>query len=337
MSIKAKSLKSIMRGKNNIDTAESEIDKIDKKILNGVSNIKKSKQKTQIIEKKSGKSSKSTNPSKLMNPTKLTKIIDSTDSDSVELTDIMIEDINLNQLIYPCKDVILYTRVTLLPHQINNDLYINLKKNLIDKIEGKCIKDGYIIKIYKILEYKNGIIEPENFSGSAIYDIKYLAKICVALKESTIIAKITSYITNANLILAEFGPIIKIILAKNKRDLNEKNFIIGNDKSILHQTTQRKIGMNDYVKIQLKSIKFHHNDTVIKCMGYLDDIAYPEDIEKYAYMEENTPKIHMQKYNEINSTIHFNDDNEQENKNIDDSLTRNQIDTLSVKNNKMSI
>ena len=73
MSIKAKSLKSIMRGKNNIDTAESEIDK---KILNGVSNIKKSKQKTQIIEKKSGKSSKSTNPSKLMNPTKLTKIID---------------------------------------------------------------------------------------------------------------------------------------------------------------------------------------------------------------------------------------------------------------------
>jgi hypothetical protein len=44
--------------------------------------------------------------------------------------------------------------------------------------------------------------------------------------------------------------------------------------------------MNDYVKIQLKSIKFHHSDTVIKCMGYLDDIAYPEDIEKYSYNKE---------------------------------------------------
>ena len=325
---KAKSLQSIIRGKNNIDTVKSEIDKIH---LNGGSNVKKTKEKTQTTEKKSTKSGKSSNSgksSKLINPTKLTKIIDSPDSDSVELTDIMVEDINLNQLIYPCNDVILYTRVTLLPHQINNDLYINLKKNLVDKIEGKCIKDGYIMKIYKIMEYKNGIIEPENFSGSAIYDIKYLAKICVALKESTIIAKITSYITNANLILAEFGPIIKIILAKNKRDLNEKNFTIGNDKSILHQTTQRKIGMNDYVKIQLKSIKFHHNDTVIKCMGYLDDIALPEDIEKYAYKEENGPKVYTQKNNEINSMIYFNDDNAQEDKNIEESL---QV------NNKMSI
>ena len=323
---KAKSLKSIIRGKNNIDTAESEIDNID---LNGGSNIKKTKQKTQTIEKKSSqltnssKLTKLTNSSKLTNPTKLTKIIDSPDSDSVELTDIMVEDINLNQLIYPCNDVELYTRVTLLPHQINNDLYINLKKNLVDKIEGKCIKDGYIMKIYKILEYKNGIIEPENFSGSAIYDIKYLAKICVALKESTIIAKITSYITNANLILAEFGPIIKIILAKNKRDLNEKNFTIGNDKSILHQLTQKKIGMNDYVKIQLKSIKFHHNDTVIKCMGYLDDIASPNDIEKCAYKDDNGPKVKMQTHNEINSTIYFNDDD-------------TQIEILPA-NNKMSI
>lgn len=244
------------------------------------------------------------------------KIKDMTDSDSIENTETKIIDINLNKLIYPCKDLILYTRVVLNPHQINNELYLNLKKNLMDKIEGKCIKDGYVIQIHKIMDYKNGVIEPENFTGSVIYDIKYFAKVCMALKESTIVAKIVSFIPNANLLLAEFGSIIKIILAKNKRDLNEKNFIIGNDKSILHKATQKKIGINDYVKIQLKSIKFHHNDVVIKCMGYLDDIAYPDEITEFANKDEH--KIYTQKNNN-QTMIYFNEDNEQEDKNIENS------------------
>ena len=41
-----------------------------------------------------------------------------------------------------------------------------------------------------------------------------MAKICVALKETTIIGKITEYIPNANFALAEFGNIIKIIFVK---------------------------------------------------------------------------------------------------------------------------
>ena len=265
-----------------------------------------------------------------------TKVKQTNDSESIDSAETISENIKLNQLINPCKDVELYTRIVLLPHQINNDLYINLKKNLIDKIEGKCIKDGYIIKIYKIIEYKNGIIEPENFTGSVSYDIKYLAKICIALKESTIVAKITSNIINANIILAEFGPIMKIILAKNRRDFNEKKFIIGNDKSILHIPTQKKIGSNDFVKIQLKSIKFHHNDTVIKCMGYLEDLAYPEDITDFAYYEENSQNI--SKNNDMNTTIYFNEDNEQEDRNIEKSELSNLVETTKVdRNNKMYI
>jgi DNA-directed RNA polymerase subunit E'/Rpb7 len=314
MSSKQKLLKTIIR--TNTDNVDTETET-------------KSKSKSDLKGGSKSKKSTVSNVSK-----KTTKQKDTTESDSIDSTEMMTENINLNQLIYPCKDVILYTRVMLFPHQINNDLLINLQKNLIEKIEGKCIKDGYIIKIQKIMAYKNGIIEPENFTGSAIYEVKYLAKICVALKESTVVAKITSYIPNANLVLAEFGPIMKIILAKNRRDLNEKNFIIGNDKSILHIPTQRKIGLNDYVKIQLKSIKFHHNDTVIKCMGYLEDIAYPEDITKFSYQEENEQK--MEKNNESNTTVYFNEDNEQEDKNIENSILNNPVDIVQVKkDNKM--
>jgi len=187
------------------------------------------------------------------------------------------------------------------------------------KLENRCIKDGYIIKVHKILEYTNGIIEPENFTGSAVYDVKYVANICVALKESTIIAKIITYIPSANLILTEFGPIIKIISTKNKRDLNTKNFSIGNDKSILHIPSQKKLGSGDWVKIQLKSIKFRQNDTVIKCMGYLDDIPSIDDIEKYSYKYENNK--FGEKELETKGTIYFNEDNEQEENNIEQSLS----------------
>jgi len=242
----------------------------------------------------------------------------SEESTSEESLDYTSSIIKLNELIYPCKDEILYTRVILYPHQMNHDLYINLKKNLIDKIEGKCIKDGYIIKVYKILEYVNGIIEPENFTGTAVYDVKYLAKICTVLKESIIVTKISSYVPNANFALADFGPIIKIIFTKNERDINSKVFTIGNDKNIIHIPTQTKLEVNNYVKIQIKSIKFYLNDTIIKCMGYLDNIATVDEIEKYAYRDEF---MKLTKNGEEQNSIYFNDDNEIEEKNIDKSFT----------------
>ena len=269
--------------------------------------------------------SKSTSKSlkSIIKPKKLSNIKETSESsDSIESTEYNPSNIKINDLIYPCKDEILNTRVILHPYQMNNNLYVNLKKNLIDKFEGKCIKYGYIIKIYKILEYTNGIIEPENFTGSAVYDVKYLAKICVALKESTIVAKITSYIPNANFVLAEFGSIIKIIFTKNERDLNTRNFIIKNDKSLISISSQKKIGINDYVKIQLKSIKFYQNDTVIKCMGYLDDLATDDEINKFYYQDDNT--LRDINYTEMQSSIYYNDDNDIEDTNIEESINQHQ-------------
>jgi len=260
----------------------------------------------------------------------------STKSESVESETTSSEEyknVNINELIYPCKDAILQTKVMLYPHQMNNDAYINLKKNLIDKVENKCTKDGYIMKVYKIVEYKNGILEPENFTGSAVYDIKYLAKICVALKDSTIIGKISSYFPNGNFAIADFGPIIKIILTRDKRDLNTNIFSIGNDKSIIHNLTQKKIGVDDYIKIQLKTVKFFQNDTIIKCIGYLENLPTIEEIEKFAYKPDDNNKIN----NEPNKqkTIYFNDDNEVEENNIEKSLINQKTEEVNIekKNN----
>jgi DNA-directed RNA polymerase subunit E'/Rpb7 len=270
------------------------------------------KQSARVVGDKDNKVSKSKSSKK-------DKVL-STDSVTSDSPDFMTSSaIKLHDVIYPCKDKELYTRVMLKPHQMNDDLYLGLKKNLIDVVEGKCTKDGYVVKVYKIVEYKNGVIEPENFTGSAVYDVKYLAKVCSILKETIIVAKITSYVPNAGFALADFGPIVRIIFTKNERDINSKIFMIGNDKNIFHILTQKKLAVNDYVKIQIKSIKFSPGDTVIKCMGYLDNLADPEEIDLYAYKDDI---LKQAKQNDNLASVYFNEDNEIEDKNIDESFSK---------------
>ena len=261
-----------------------------------------------IIRPNKNTKSKKTSTTSTLSTTTNTSSTDTESSESIEFTS---QNIKINELINPCKDKILYTKIILNPNQMNNDIYMNLKKNLIDKLEGKCITDGYVIQIYKILEYTNGIIEGENFTGAAVFNIKYLAKICVAIKESTIIAKITEYLPNANFALAEYGNIIKIIFTKNERDINCQVFQITNDKNIIHLRSQKKLQVNDYVKLQLKTIRYYHNDIYIKCMAYLDDLPTLAEIEQYAYtgenkFEQNSVDKTMIYYNEDSETVEAN-------------------------------
>jgi hypothetical protein len=257
---------------------------------------------------KPSKSSKSDNKSNKSN--NKSNIV----SDDLDLT---ITEPTMSGIIYPCKDDILYTKIMLLPQQMNNELYLNLKKNLIEKVESKCSKDGYIVRVYKILDYKNGIIEAENFTGSATYSIKYLAKICIVIREMTIVAKVVSYVPETNFIVTEFGPIIKIISSKNYRDINQSNLTILGNRTIIHNHSDEAIKNDIYVKIQIKSVKFNQNDKNIKCMGYIYDIATSNEIAKYSYREDSGQ---VQKGVQQFSNVYFNDEEEIEDKNIETSL-----------------
>ncbi|MFM7980531.1 MAG: hypothetical protein ACKPKO_14560, partial [Candidatus Fonsibacter sp.] len=109
---------------------------------------------------------------------------------------------------------------------------------------------------YEIVEYSNGIIDPEILTSVAIFNVKYLTKICLALEYTTITAKITQYIPNAYFVLAEFGNIIKIIFTKSKRDYTIKLFTVGNDKNIMYIPNQTILKVNDFIKIHLKLLSF---------------------------------------------------------------------------------
>ena len=73
----------------------------------------------------------------------------------------------------------LHTTVSLMPNQMDNAIYINLKENLKRQVAKKCLKNyGYIVEVYEITEYKGGIIEAENFLASSKFDISFSCRLC---------------------------------------------------------------------------------------------------------------------------------------------------------------
>lgn len=176
----------------------------------------------------------------------------------------------------PYIDTSYNSRIELLPAQMNNDIYINLKSNLIKQKENKCNKDGYIVKIYKIVKYDNGYCEPENLSGSAFFDISFNCRICIPIVGTKLTCKLTEI--NRALISACNGPIL--IMIRNN-DLNNDNFTYGSDGIIKHNATDKYISVNDIVVVTIIAKKFHINDTIIKVIGYLDNMASSAEIAQY--------------------------------------------------------
>ena len=171
----------------------------------------------------------------------------------------------MTDIVSPYFNFELYTTLLLSPNQMNNNLYINLKKNLKAKVENKCNKIGYILNIYNILSYDEGILEPEDFTGSAKYNIKYSARLCCPIENTFIICKIENM--NKLLIKAKNGPILIII---NNNNINTDNFKKDNEQNIIHKNNTLKV--DDYIIIKVLAKKINNNDTRICTLGYLENI-----------------------------------------------------------------
>ena len=179
-------------------------------------------------------------------------------------------------LVSPYINTELFTVVQLHPNQMNQDLYINLITNLKKKVEKKCNTHGYVTTVYKILAYNSGIIIAEDFMTSCRYNIQYSGRICIPLEESTIICKVK--ILKKLMITAENGPIITFIKAN---DFNQQTLKRDQDGNIVVIKTNKKIQIDDYVKIIVKQSVFRTGDERIIVIGYLYDIAIDSEVIKF--------------------------------------------------------
>lgn len=173
----------------------------------------------------------------------------------------------------------LFTKVPLRPEQMDNQLYINIKENLLDKLERKCYKNyGFISKIYSIQDMKQGIIEAENMSGSATFDVSFSCRLCRPVEGTKIVCKVTR--VNRAIVTAENGPILVIIV----NDKINTNVFFTDNNNILRYKSEgksKRLETGDFVIISILNKAFNDRDEKIKVIGFLENIAKTEDVEKY--------------------------------------------------------
>jgi DNA-directed RNA polymerase subunit E'/Rpb7 len=178
-------------------------------------------------------------------------------------------------IVSPYKNVDQYSRIKVPPHQLNSDIRNNIKLILKKNLEKKCNKNGFIEEIFKVIDFEDGELYPENLSGSVMFDIKFHCRLCLPIENTIIISKVV--IINQELIVATNGPIF-IFIPKENIDKNIWKIF---DNNLINNKTDKELKINDFVKVTISNKKVNKDDWQIKAIGILNDFASKKEIEKY--------------------------------------------------------
>jgi DNA-directed RNA polymerase subunit E'/Rpb7 len=178
-------------------------------------------------------------------------------------------------IVSPYKNVEQYTRVEILPCQMNSDIINSLKFNLKKDKEKKCNKNGYIDEIYAILQYSDGIMNPENLSGKVFYNVTFSCKICSPIENSIIIGQVR--MINQELVFVINGPIMIFV----PRDKVDQTYWDVSENYTHKQKKNVKLAIENFVCIQIINKRINKNDDQIKVIGKLLDLATEDQVNKY--------------------------------------------------------
>jgi len=178
-------------------------------------------------------------------------------------------------IISPYKNVEQFTRVLIEPHQMNSDIRNHLKFNIKKKVEKKCNRNGYVDEIYRINRYSDGIMIPENLSGTAIYDVSFHCKLCIPIENSIILGQVK--VINQELVFAVNGP-LRIFIPRDNIDTTHWDIT---DTFTSKQDKNVKLAIGNFVCIQILDKRINKNDTQIKAIGKLLNLATESEVEKY--------------------------------------------------------
>lgn len=178
------------------------------------------------------------------------------------------------KLVSPYRNIKQYTRVSVEPYHMNSDIKNNMKIILKKKVEKKCNKNGFVDEVYRILEYSDGMMPPENLNGAAVYNITYHCKLCIPVENTVIIGQVR--VINQELVVSINGPIM-FFIPKENVDTNVWDIPDG----YMNKLKKKKLSSGDYIKIQIVDKRINQNDSQIKAIGKLLDFATSEEVDKY--------------------------------------------------------
>jgi DNA-directed RNA polymerase subunit E'/Rpb7 len=135
---------------------------------------------------------------------------------------------------------------------LNENIDDYLEKYLKNKVEGKCIDEGYVKEgSIKILKKSVGKLLGSRFTGDITYEVVYNANVCNPVIGNVIDCKVK--FVNKLGVLGNNGPITIIIGRQFHQDENTLN----------------KISENDIVKVEVIAKKYSLNDKEIKIVAKL--------------------------------------------------------------------
>lgn len=173
----------------------------------------------------------------------------------------------------------LSSSISLEPHQMTNEIYKNLKNNLIKRFEGKCFKDyGYISKIYDITKYSDGYIVAENPKSAAKFNVTFTCKLCFPLLKKIIVCKIDK--ATQLIIRLTNGPINILVTTKDR--INKNIFYVDEKTGNLMAKKDGRsvlVTIGSYVKVLVESRQFNDQDNIIMAMGILEDVATDDEVK----------------------------------------------------------
>lgn len=187
------------------------------------------------------------------------------------------QSFNKSLLYSPYIETSLRCPIILTPTQMDNKIQLHLKSNLNNTIKGHCYFNyGYVVKINKLEEISDGIIEEEDSSCSAKFIVKFSSRLCFPVKNREIICRIDRI--NKELISGVNGP-IKAIITSDK--INKDKFFIDNERNIRTKSDSKTLEQDMYIKILILASRFRHHDVNIIIISFLQDIATENEIAMF--------------------------------------------------------
>jgi DNA-directed RNA polymerase subunit E'/Rpb7 len=201
--------------------------------------------------------------------------------------------------------------IKLEPKFISRAFAIEVKKRLINKVEGKCTKHGYIkhnsVEIYKLTP---GVVELISLAGHVVYTAYFYADVCNPMLGNFVKATISNI--NRFGILAEAGyylenqyiSVLEIIIAKNSINIQS-------------DVDLESLKIGDEVKVEIIGKKFELGETKMSAIGkIINEIVKnnPKKIDNNGDNDEEEEEAYEEKSDDDDDE----EDEENENENDDD-------------------
>ena len=175
----------------------------------------------------------------------------------------------------------LETKVSLLPEQIDGDIDDHILENLRAKIEKKTIEHGIVIRIIRLIDYNQGMIDKANFMGTTVFKTKYECLLCSPIKD----LEMTCIVDNTvrGYLICRNGPVIAAIYIPT---IDTHTFKVV-DSKIKNISTGKEVGKGDHLKVSVISISTNLREKNIVAMcKFLNVLTSKSDIKKFNEEQE---------------------------------------------------